>query len=63
MQAMATRVRDVAAGALPPHVRVDVPRLLEEHNARASVSGLNFGPPPVPTRWDMVRRALKTIYA
>jgi hypothetical protein len=62
MQAMAERVRAVAAGALPPGVSVDVAVLLREQNARALQSAMNFGSPPIPTDWKAVRRALQAIY-
>jgi hypothetical protein len=62
MQAMAERVRAAAAGAFPPEVSVDIAALTREHDARASLSAKNFGPPPVPTDWNAVRRAIQAIH-
>jgi hypothetical protein len=63
MRAMAERVENVVAGALPSEVHVDIPGLLREQHMRASLSSANFGPPPDPTDWDAVRQAIKTISA
>ncbi|MBO9689156.1 MAG: hypothetical protein J7598_21340 [Mitsuaria chitosanitabida] len=63
MQAMAERVKAVADGVLPAEVHVDIPGLLREQSSRSAPLSLNSDAPPLPTDWNAVRQALKTIYA
>lgn len=61
MSAMSDRVDRVAAGALPPHIVVDVPGLRREQATRAVP--LNSEPRSPGTDWAAVRSALQVIYA
>lgn len=59
MAAMAERIDCVIEGGLAPEIEVDVAGLVREHAVRRDLSSGVFGPPPVATNWDSVRRALQ----
>lgn len=55
LEAMTERVREVAAGHVPPGTSVDVEHLLREHADRTGSLRLSTASPQRATQWDAVR--------
>jgi hypothetical protein len=61
MEEMAKRVSQVAAGALPRNVRVDLEGLRRAQDTRSQSIDRNLGQPAPPTDWALVLAAVRSL--